>query len=84
MKPRDAIDVVVEKLPPPGKKPGGGASADDAGKMDDIPESDEGESAAAGELWDALGITPKDPAAASAALSDFIRICMGKKYDSGE
>jgi hypothetical protein len=87
MKPRDAIDVVVAGLPPPGKKKpaGGGASADDSGKPDDMPEDDEGESMAAGELWDALGIRPKDPAAASAALADFVRICGAKKYsDSGE
>lgn len=82
MKPRDAIDIVVDKLPPPGgKKPPGGDTpmADDG-----TPEGDEGESMAAGELWDALGITPKDPGAASAALADFVRICGAKKYDSGE
>ncbi len=81
--PKDAIDVVVAKLPPPGKKEM--AKDDPDGDMDTVPEGGEGEAAAAGELWDALGIKPKDPGAAQAALSDFIRICSGKKYsDSGE
>lgn len=76
MKPRDAIDVVVEKLPPPGKKPGGGGSPmpDDASPDE---EGSEGEGAAFDELASSAGWKPVDRGAAIAALKDFVRICGG-------
>lgn len=74
MRPRDAIDVVVAKLPPPDRlKKGGGERPAPEPSYDD--GGDVGEESAFNEFVDAMGITPRDRKAARAALRDMIAIC---------
>lgn len=70
MKPRDAIDVVIEKLPPPSsmKRGGGASAAPDSGY-----EEGGGEMTSFNEFADAF--KSGDRSAALSALKDLIRQC---------
>lgn len=71
MKPSDAIDVVVEKLPPPSSmKKGGG----DSGGYDSGGDST-GEAASLASFLDAIGVKGGDRSAALSALKDLIQQC---------
>lgn len=76
---RDVVDVVVAKLPPPdrlGKSDGGRDAAYDE-------DSDQGgEASAIEDFAEALGVRAKNPAAAAAALRDFVSMCIEKHMES--
>lgn len=71
---RNVVDMVVAKLPPPGKmKPGAAAKADDADNI--------GEDSAFEDFVAALGVKPKDAAEAKAALADYVSMCVAKRLE---
>lgn len=74
MKPRDAIDVVIEKLPPPSSMGKGKADSPAAPSYDEGGDS-AGEAASLASFLDAIGVKGGDRPAALSALKDLIQQC---------